>query len=96
MSIAKVYTTLFASKLKLGLPRCATFAILYYLSVCFPAFLKCKATLTCISASADPQLLELGLQLHLGNAYLRLQICTTTDIVQGSITTFIIFFGPSP
>jgi len=54
----------------LGLPRCATWAILYYPGVCCPSISVVSreaklSLLSCISASGDPQLQQLGLQLHL-------------------------------
>jgi len=62
----------------LGLPRCATRAILYYPGVCCPSLSQVSreaklSLLSCISASGDPQLSELGLQLHLGDSYLQTQ-----------------------
>jgi len=62
----------------LGLPRCATRAILYYPGVCCPSLSQVSreaklSLLFCISASGDPQLLELGPQLHLGDSYLQTQ-----------------------
>ena len=60
----------------LGLPRSVTRAILYYPIVCCPSIFQvlreAKLTLlSCISASGDPQLQELGLQFHLGDVYLQ-------------------------
>ena len=55
----------------LRLPRCATRAILYYPGVCCPSISQVSreaklSLLSCISATGDPQLQQLGLQLHLG------------------------------
>jgi len=62
----------------LGLPRCATCAILYYPDICCTSLSQVSkeaklSLLSCISTSGDPQLSELGLQLHLGDAYLQTQ-----------------------
>jgi len=62
----------------LALPRSATRAILYYPGVCCPSVSQVSreaklSLLSCISATADPQLQQLGLQLHLGDAYLQTQ-----------------------
>jgi len=62
----------------LELPRCATHVVLYYPGICCPSLLQMSreaklSLLSCISISGDPQLLELGLLLHLVNAYLQTQ-----------------------
>ena len=53
----------------LNLPRSATHAILYYPGV-VPTDIS-RHLLSCISASSDYKLQELGLQLHLGDFYLQ-------------------------
>ena len=60
----------------LGLPRSATRAVLYYPGMCCPSISQVSrqarlSLLSCIDASSDYQLQELGLQLHLGDAYLQ-------------------------
>jgi len=61
----------------LGLPRCATCAILYYPGICCTSLSRGKLNLlSCISPSGDSQLSELVLQLHLGDAYLQTQDLT--------------------
>ena len=60
----------------LGLPKSATRAMLYYPGVCCPSISQVSrqarlSLLSCIDASSDYQLQELGLQLHLGDAYLQ-------------------------
>ena len=60
----------------LGLPRSATRAVLYYPGMCCPSISQVSrqarlSLLSCIDASFDYQLQELGLQLHLGDAYLQ-------------------------
>ena len=65
-------------KIWLGLPRSATRAILYYPGVCCPSISQVSreaklSLLSCISATGDPQLQQLGLQLHLGDEYLQTQ-----------------------
>jgi len=62
----------------LGLPRCATLAILYYPIVCCPSVSVVSrdaklSVLSCISVSEDSQLQQLGLQLHSGDVYLQTQ-----------------------
>ena len=62
----------------LRLPRSATRAILYYPGVCCPSISQVSreaklSLLSCISATGDPQLQQLGLQLHLGADYLQTQ-----------------------
>ena len=60
----------------LHLPRSATRVILYYPGVCCPS-ISCVSKeaklnlLSCVSASSDPQLHELGLHLQLGNTFLQ-------------------------
>jgi len=59
----------------LGLPRCATPAIFYYPGICCTSLSQASreaklSLLSYISTSGDPQLSELGRQLHLGDAYL--------------------------
>jgi len=59
------------------LPRSATCAVLYYPGVCCPSISQVSrqaklSLLSCISASSDYQLQELGLQLCLGDTYLQL------------------------
>ncbi|XP_065896220.1 uncharacterized protein [Dysidea avara] len=62
----------------LQLPRNATRVILYYPGICCPS-VSCVSReaklslLSCICASSDPQLQELGLHLHLGNDFLQFQ-----------------------
>ena len=56
----------------LNLPRSATRVVLYYPGVCCPSITHISreaklSSLACVSASVDPQIQELGLQLHLGN-----------------------------
>ena len=60
----------------LGLPKSATCAVLYYPGMCCPSISQVSrqawlSLLSCIDASSDYQLQELGLQLHLGDAYLQ-------------------------
>ena len=60
----------------LSLPRSATRAILYYPGMCCPSISQVSrqaklSLLSCISATSDVQLQELGLQLHLGDSYLQ-------------------------
>ena len=60
----------------LGLPRSATRAVLYYPGMCCPSISQVSrqarlSLLSCIDASSDYQLQELGLQLRLGDAYLQ-------------------------
>ena len=60
----------------LGLPKSTTRAVLYYPGMCCPSISQVSrqaqlSLLSCIDASSDYQLQELGLQLHLGNAYLQ-------------------------
>ena len=62
----------------LNLPRSATRAVLYYPGVCCPSISQVSkqaklSLLSCISASSDDQVQELGLQLHLGDEYLQTQ-----------------------
>ena len=62
----------------LNLPRSATHAVLYYPGVCCPSISQVSkqaklSLLSCISASFDDQIQELGLQLHLGDEYLQTQ-----------------------
>ena len=62
----------------LNLPRRATRAVLYYPGVCCPSISQVSkqaklSLLSCISASSDDQIQELGLQLHLGDEYLQTQ-----------------------
>ena len=62
----------------LGLPRSATRAMLYYFGVCYPSISQVSreaklSLLSCIIASGDPQLQELGLQFCLGDAHLQTQ-----------------------
>jgi len=61
----------------LSLPRSATCALLYYPGVCCPSIFQVSrqaklSLLSCISASSDHQLQELGLQLCLGDTYLQM------------------------
>ena len=65
----------------LRLPRSATRAILYYPGVCCPSISQVSqeaklSLLSCISATGDPQLQQLGLQLHLGMNIYRLRLQT--------------------
>ena len=60
----------------LTLPRSATRAILYYPGMCCSSISQISrqaklSLLSCISASSDYQLQELGLQLRLGDSYLQ-------------------------
>ena len=60
----------------LKLPRCASRVILYYPGVCCPSITHVSreaklSLLSCVSATSDPRLQELGLQLHLGNTALQ-------------------------
>jgi len=60
----------------LSLPRSATRAILYYPGMCCSSISQVSrqaklSLLSCISATSDTQLQELGLQLHLGDSYLQ-------------------------
>ena len=60
----------------LGLPKSATRAVLYYPGMCCPSISQVSrqaqlSLLSCIDASSDYHLQELGLQLHLGDAYLQ-------------------------
>ena len=62
----------------LGLPRSSTRAILYYPGVCCPGISQVSreaklSLLSCISTTSDYQLQQLGLQLHLGDAYMQAQ-----------------------
>jgi len=59
-----------------GAPKNATRAVLYYPGMCCPSisqvFRQARLSLlTCIDASSDYQLQELGLQLHLDDVYLQ-------------------------
>ena len=60
----------------LSLPRSATRTILYYPGMCCCSISQVSrqvklSLLSCISATSDTQLQELGLQLHLGDSYLQ-------------------------
>ena len=60
----------------LGLPKSATRAVLYYPGMCYPSISQVSrqarlSLLSYIDASSDYQLQELGLQLHVGDAYLQ-------------------------
>ena len=62
----------------LHLPRSATRVILYYSGVCCPSvsYISREAKLnllSCVNASSDPQLHELGLHLQLGKDFLQVQ-----------------------
>jgi len=62
----------------LQLPRNATRVILYYPGVCCPSVSQvCReaklSLLSCVCASSDPRLQELGLHLHFGNDLLQFQ-----------------------
>ena len=61
----------------LRLPRSASRVILYYPGVCCPSVTHVSreaklSLLSCVSATSDPRLQELGLQLHLGNVALQI------------------------
>ena len=61
----------------LRLPRSASRVILYYPGVCCPSITHVSreaklSLLSCVSATSDPRLQELGLQLHLGNVALQI------------------------
>jgi len=84
----------------LGLPRCATRAILYYPGVCCTSLSQVSreaklSLLSCISTFGDSQLSELGLQLHLGDAYLQTQDLDYSILSKAHSQTVIISYGPS-
>ena len=60
----------------LHLPRSATRVILYYPGICCPSVSHITreaklSLLSCINASSDPKLQELGVHLHLGKDFLQ-------------------------
>ena len=62
----------------LHLPRSATRVILYYPGICCPSVSHITgeaklSLLSCINASSDPMLQELGVHLHLGKVFLQFQ-----------------------
>ena len=62
----------------LKLPCSASRVILYYPGVCCPSITHVSreaklSLLSCVSATSDPRLQELGLQLHLGNVALQIK-----------------------
>ena len=62
----------------LQLPRSSTRVILYYPGICCPSVSSVSREaklnlLSCVSASSDPQLQELGIHLHLGQSFLQVQ-----------------------
>ena len=64
----------------LHLPRSATRVVLYYPGICCPSVSNVTreakiSLLSCISASSDPKLQELGVHLHLGQEFLQFQDC---------------------
>ena len=62
----------------LQLPRSSTHIILYYVRICCPGVSSISREtkldlLSCVSASSDPKLQELGVYLHLGQSFLQIQ-----------------------